>query len=108
MVRGGCELKDSAKPTSVSEAGFKRGRGQATSRGKLSTQGHNSMLTLGAHGKMRQASDLFLLREDNVDIGYPYREYKFQLHWATQLIVSLMCDADNLPVKDLALSTLKK
>ena len=77
-MRGGCELKDAAKATSFSVAGYKRGRDQATSRGKASSQGLNPKMTLVAQRKMRKASSLLLLREGNAAIGYPYKEYKLQ------------------------------
>jgi len=108
IVRGGCELKDAAKASSFSVAGYKRGRDQATSRVKASSQGLNPKMTLVAQRKMRKASSLLLFREGNAAIGYPYKEYKLQPTWATELIVSWGSDIDNLPTEDLALASLKK
>ncbi|KAL0027870.1 hypothetical protein WJX77_012067 [Trebouxia sp. C0004] len=51
IVRGGCELKEAAKASSFSEAGYKRGRDQAIFRGKASSQGLNPKMTLVAQRK---------------------------------------------------------
>ncbi|DBA87948.1 TPA: hypothetical protein ACH3X1_004935 [Trebouxia sp. C0004] len=70
IVRGGCELKEAAKASSFSEAGYKRGRDQAIFRGKASSQGLNPKMTLVAQRKVRKVTGLLLLREDNAAIGY--------------------------------------
>ncbi|DBB03057.1 TPA: hypothetical protein ACH3X1_000034 [Trebouxia sp. C0004] len=74
----------------------KRGRDQASARGKASTIGQNSLLQTAASRRMRNISELLLARSGDEEGEYDYVKYRRQPLWAREIVIFLTSAKDSV------------